>query len=89
MVHIKYPLLLRKEACFNIFKDTLNTFYLRLTVVGYLVKEHTDNKRGNPLLGEIYPLYLPSHRQDSTYHGLWYAGRVSLSGTRNSRMIPP
>ena len=31
-------------------------------------------------------LYAPSHRQDSTYHGLCYSSRGSLAGTRNSSM---
>ena len=34
-------------------------------------------------------LYAPSHRQDSTYHGLWYACHGVLAGTRNSSMGPP
>ena len=34
-------------------------------------------------------LYAPSHRQDSTYHGLCYTSRGSLTGTRNSSMGPP
>ena len=34
-------------------------------------------------------LYAPSHRQDSTYHGLCYASRGALAGTRNSSMGPP
>ena len=28
-------------------------------------------------------LYVPSHRQDNTYHGLWYTSRGALAGTRN------
>ena len=28
-------------------------------------------------------LYVPSHRQDSTYHGLCYTSRGTLAGTRN------
>ena len=28
-------------------------------------------------------LYTPSHRQDSTYHGLCYTSRGELAGTRN------
>ena len=28
-------------------------------------------------------LYAPSHRQDSTYHGLCYTSRGTLAGTRN------
>ena len=34
-------------------------------------------------------LYVPSHRQDSTYHGLCYTSRGTLVGTRNSSMGPP
>ena len=29
-------------------------------------------------------LYAPSHRQDSTYHSLWYTSRGALAETRNS-----
>ena len=31
-------------------------------------------------------LYAQSHRQDNTYHGLCYASRGALAGTRNSSM---
>ena len=31
-------------------------------------------------------LYAPSHRQDSTYHGLCYTSRGALAGNRNSSM---
>ena len=34
-------------------------------------------------------LYAPSHRQDSTYHGLCYASHGALAGTRNSSMGSP
>ena len=34
-------------------------------------------------------LYAPSHRQDSTYHGLCYTSRGALAGTRNSSMGTP
>ena len=34
-------------------------------------------------------LYAPSHRQDSTYHGLCYTSRGALAGMRNSQMCPP
>ena len=34
-------------------------------------------------------LYAPSHRQDSTCHGLCYTSRGALAGTRNSSMGPP
>ena len=34
-------------------------------------------------------LYTPSHRQDSTYHGLCYPSHGTLAGTRNSSMGSP
>ena len=34
-------------------------------------------------------LCAPSHRQDSTYHGLCYTSCGALAGTRNSSMGPP
>ena len=34
-------------------------------------------------------LYAPSHRQDSTHHGLYYTSPGALAGTRNSSMGPP
>ena len=34
-------------------------------------------------------LYAPSHRQDSTYHGLCFASRGALVGTRNSSIGTP
>ena len=34
-------------------------------------------------------LYAPSHRQDSTNHGLCYTSRGALAGTTNSSMGPP
>ena len=39
-------------------------------------------------LTERVLLYAPSHRQDSTSHGLWYISRGALAGTRNSSMGP-
>ena len=32
-----------------LFNDTLNTFYLRLYGVRYMIKDHSDSDRGNPL----------------------------------------
>ena len=34
-------------------------------------------------------LYTPSHKQDSTYHGLCYTSHGALAGTINSSMGPP
>ena len=39
-------------------------------------------------LAAMVLLYAPSHRQDSTYHGLCYTSRGALAGTRNSSMGP-
>ena len=33
-------------------------------------------------------LYAPSHRQDKTYHSLWYTSRGALAGMRNRSMGP-
>ena len=74
-----------------LFNDTLNTFYLRLHGVRNMVKDHSDSTRRNPLLFPIISnvlLYTPSHRQDSTYHGLCYQ-LWTLAGIRNSLMGPP
>ena len=39
---------LRKEG--NVlFNDALNTFYLQLYGVRYMVKDHSDSEKGNPL----------------------------------------
>ena len=59
-----------------------------------MVKDHSESERGNPLLppGLLFQLvarvllYAPSHRQDSTYHGLWYTSRGALAETRNNSM---
>ena len=60
-----------------LFNDTLNTFYLWLHGMSPMVKDHSENEGGNPLLphGLFFPLviaarvllYAPSYRQDSTY----------------------
>ena len=60
-----------------------------------MVKNHFDSEKGNPLpphrllrLTARVLLYAPSHRQDSTHHGLCYTSRGALAGTRNSSMGP-
>ena len=79
----------RKEG-HALFKDALNTFYLRLYGVRHMVKHHTDSGRGN--MGYSFRitarviLYAPSHRQDCTYHGPCYTSCRALAGTRNSSM---
>ena len=86
----------RKEG--NIlFNDALNTFYLRLYGIRHMVKDHSDRREEACCRYMHYAfrltarvlLYAPSHRQDSTYHGLCYTSRGALAGTRNSSMGPP
>ena len=80
-----------------LFNDALNPFYLRLYGVRHMVIDHSDSERGNPLpphrlffpISSKGSLYAPSHRRDSTYHGLCYTSRGALAGTRNSSMGPP
>ena len=80
-------------------------FYLTMHsthfIYGYMAsdiwfKDHSDSKKGNPLPPPLFfliiarvLLYAPSHRQDSTYHGLCYTSRGELAGMRNSSMGPP
>ena len=81
-----------------LLNDALNTFYLWLYGVGYMVKDHSDSERGEETccchmgysfrLAARVVLYAPSHRQDGTYHSLWYTSRGTLAGTRNSSMGP-
>ena len=40
-------------------------------------------------LAAMVLLYSPSHRQDSTYHSLYYTSCGALAGTRNSSVGPP
>ena len=66
-------------------------------IYGYMVKDHSDSEKGNQLPPHrlLFPInskgsfISPSHRQDSTYHGLCYTSRGALAGTRNSSMGPP
>ena len=70
-----------------LFNDALNTCYLRLYGVRHMVEDHSDSEKGNPLPphGLLFPinsrviLYAPSHRLDSTYHGLCYTSRGALA----------
>ena len=89
--YISLPHTHRKEGN-ALFNDALNTFYLRLYGIGYMVNDHSDSERENPLpshrllfpLAARIPLYASSHRQDNTYHGLCYTSRGTLAGTKNS-----
>ena len=86
----------RKEG--NVlFNDALNTFHLRLYGVRHMAKDHSDGEKGNLLPPHrlLFPktarvlLYSPSHRYNSTYHGLCYTSSRALAGMRNSSMGSP
>ena len=51
----------RKE--FFLFKDALNTFYLRLYGIRHMVKDHSDSEKGNPLL--LHRLLFPINSKGS------------------------
>ena len=77
----------RKEMF--LFKDTLNTFHLRLYGVRHMVKDHSDSERGHlqPPHGLLFLISSKGSficRQGNTYHGLCYTSRGALAGTRNS-----
>ena len=76
-----------------LFNDALNIFYLRLHGVRHMVKDHSDNKRGNPLPphGLLFPIdskgfFYMHHPTDNTYHGLCYTSRGALAGTRRQHI---
>ena len=46
---LKTRTMTRKEGRNVLFKDALNTFYLRLYGVRHMVKDHSDSEKGNPL----------------------------------------
>ena len=85
----------RKEG--NVlFNDTLNTFIygymasdIWLRTILIVRKETRCRHIGYSFrLTARVLLYAPSHRQNSTYHGLCYTSRGALAGTRNSSMGP-
>ena len=86
----------RKEGSV-LFNDALNAFYLRymasdiwLRTILIVRKETRCRHIGYSFrLAAKVILYAPSHRQDSTYHGLCHTSRGALAGTRNSSMGPP
>ena len=72
-----------------LFKDALNTFYLRLYGIAHMVKNHSDNGRGNRISLHRWIHFRinnngPSRRQDSTYHGHCYTSCGVLAGSRCS-----
>ena len=79
----------------NVFYLTTHSthFNLRLYGIGHIqiVREETCCRHigySFRLTARVL-LYAPSHRQDSTYHGLCYTSCGVLAGMRNSSMGPP
>ena len=72
------------------FNDTLKTFFnLRLYGVGHMVKDHSENERGNPLPPQQRFFYM-HHPTDRIAHtSLCYTSCGALAGTRNCSMGPP
>ena len=71
-------LLMRKEM----FYLTMHSTHF---IYGYMVKDHSDSEKGNPLPPQLAAwvlLYAPSHRQDSTCHNFCYTSHGTLAGTR-------
>ena len=54
-----------------------------------ILREETRWLREEIWLAVRVLLYAPSHRQNSTYHGLCYTIHIALAGTRNRSMGPP
>ena len=48
-----------------LFNEALNTFYLRLYDIRYMVKDHSDSERGNPL--SPHGLFFPISSKGSFY----------------------
>ena len=52
----------------GLFNDALNTFYLQLYGIRYMAKNHCMVY--SFWLAAMVLLYVPFHRQDSTYYGI-------------------
>ena len=71
----------RKEG--NDFLTMHSTHFIYGYMASDMVKDHSDSEKGSPLpphrllfpINSKFFLYAPSHRQDSTYHGLCYTSR--------------
>ena len=74
------------------YLTTHNTFYLRFE---HIIKDHSNSERGNPQTphGLLLPIssqvfYMHHHRQDSTYHGLWYTVVVHWLDREIAQWVP-
>ena len=78
----------KEESIF--FNNAVNIFYSWFKWC-WTYDEGPLSERGNPLLflvNKWHLLYAPSHRQDSTYHGLCYTSRGALAEIRNNSVRP-
>ena len=82
-----YTCIGRKEM---FYLTTHSTNFIMLYGVEHMVKNHSDSERRNPMpphrvhfsiCNKEYFIYAPSHRQDSTHHGLCYTSRPCGIGT--------
>ena len=78
----------RKEMFYLTMHST--HFILQLYGIRHMVKDHSDRERGNHVgysfrLPARVLLYASSHRQDNTYHGLYYTSHTTLAGTLHGR----
>ena len=82
-----------KEGRKCLFNNALNTFYLWLYDIGYMVKDHSDSQRVNlllPLHGIFFlisskgcfNICIISQTEYYIYHGLCYTSPGALVGTR-------
>ena len=79
---------LRTHSTHFIYGYMASDIWLRTILI--VRKETCCNHRGYSFqLTARVLLYAPSHRQDSTYHGLCYTSHGALAGTRNSSLGPP
>ena len=80
------------------YSTTHSTHFIYGYMVSDMVKDRSDREREETCcchMGYYFRLtarillYAPSHRQDSTYHGLYYTSRGALVGTRVAQWVHP
>ena len=69
--------------------NALNTFYLRLYDIGYIVNYHGGSQRRNTTPPRSASKGSCMCAIPLTYHDLCYTSRGALAETRNSSMGPP
>ena len=83
-----------------VYQEGLIRWPIKEGSVLFSVMWHQTYGKGNltnplPPHGIFFPssskssLYTPSHRQDTTYHGIWYISHGALDGTTNSSVGQP